>query len=221
MNRINAILFDLDGTLLDSAPDLVAALNFVRQKEGLPALEVKGMSQFVSHGAVGLINAGMPGCNEQEFELRKALFLERYAGHSFVSSRLYEGIPDLLKFLEHSGIPWGIVTNKNEALTKPIMKASGLEHRASCVVCGDTLALSKPHPAPVVLACALLEVEASNTLFVGDDVRDVQAGRAAGTQTAVVHYGYGSSEFSEEWLIGSIGVNHPSDLIEQVKKQNV
>jgi len=220
VNRIDAVLFDLDGTLLDSAPDLVAALNFIRHGEGLEALEVQSMSQHVSHGAAGLIGAGMPTDDEQQFESRKSRFLERYAQNSFVHSKLYDGVSDLLAFLDESLIPWGVVTNKVEALTIPILKAAGLGARTSCVVCGDTLARSKPDPAPVALACAMLKVRAINTLFVGDDVRDIQAGRAAGTQTAAVHYGYGSAEFDTDLLYGSINVNHPSDIIDQVKTSN-
>lgn len=221
MNRIDAVLFDLDGTLLDSAPDLVAALNFVRQGEGLEALEVQSMSQHISHGAAGLIGAGMPTVDEQQFESRKSRFLERYAQNSFVHSKLYDGISDLLAFLEESGIPWGVVTNKVKALTMPILQAAGLGARTSCVVCGDTLTRNKPDPAPVALACKLLRVRAMHTLFVGDDVRDIQAGRAAGTQIAAVHYGYGSAGFNPDLLAGSIHVNHPSDIIDQVKISNV
>ena len=216
MSRIEAVLFDLDGTLLDSAPDLVAALNFVRQLEGLDALEVDAMCQYVSRGAAGLLKVGMPAADEIQFESRKSRFLERYAQNSFEHSRLYSGIPDVLAYLEKAGIPWGVVTNKIEALTLPIMKAAGLSGRTFCVVCGDTLARNKPDPAPVALACAILEVKVENTLFVGDDVRDLQAGRAAGTLIAAVHYGYGSAEFNESLLEGSIPISKPSDIIDCV-----
>lgn len=213
MRRIEAVLFDLDGTLLDTAPDLIAALNFVRGCEGLEAVAVETMSRYVSQGVAGLLQAGLPGVGESNFHSRKHLFLQRYAENSFVNSRLYDGIPEVLDFLENSGIPWGVVTNKVEAFALPIMKESGLSDRCSCVVCGDTLERNKPDPAPVVLACAILEVPVENTLFVGDDVRDLQAGRAAGTWTAAVHYGYGSAEFDQNLLEGSAQIAHPLDII--------
>jgi len=149
MRRIRALLFDLDGTLLDSAPDLVAALNWVRAQEGLPPLAVDHMAPHVSHGAVGLLQAGMPKSDEKQFEIWKSMLLAKYAENSFRHSTLYTGIPEVLDFLARSDIPWGIVTNKLAALTGPILRAAGLEDRVSCVVCGDTLDRRKPDPAPV------------------------------------------------------------------------
>jgi phosphoglycolate phosphatase len=217
MNTIRAMLFDLDGTLLDSAPDLVAALNQVRKLENLPPLDVAEMSCFASHGAVGLLQAGMPATDEVTFESWRLEFLQHYANNSFCDSTLFDGVPELLEFLQHSGIPWGIVTNKIEALTLPIIEAAKLRQSISCVVCGDTLSKSKPDPAPVSLACGILDVPPQNTIFVGDDVRDLEAGRAAGTQIAAVHYGYGSYEFNDSLVNGSYQVHHPADLVELVK----
>jgi len=221
MNRIRAMLFDLDGTLLDSAPDLVGSLNQVRESENLPPLDVAEMSRFASHGAVGLLKAGMPPTDNGTFESWRLIFLQHYAKNSFRDSSLYDGVPDLLEFLRLSGIPWGIVTNKIEALTLPIIEAARLRESVSCVVCGDTLSKSKPDPAPVSLACGILEVPPGNTLFVGDDVRDLEAGRAAGTQTAAVHYGYGSYELNDSLVRGSYQVNHPADLLELVAGQHL
>jgi len=215
-SKIRAILFDLDGTLLDSAPDLVGALNWLRAGEGLPALPVDQMARHVSRGAKGLLQAGMPQADKQQFENWRSLFLARYAENSFEHSRLYPGVPELLDFLHKSAIPWGIVTNKFEALTLPILRAAGLSNSVSCVVCGDTLDRHKPDPAPVKLACELLEVPVNATLFGGDDVRDLQAGRAAGTMTAAIHYGYGSHELNDTVICGSAQVHHPSDFIQLV-----
>ena len=216
MTRIRAMLFDLDGTLLDSAPDLVGSLNRVRESENLPPLDVAEMSRFASHGAVGLLQAGMPPTDNSTFESWRLKFLQYYAQNSYRDSSLYEGVPDLLEFLQLSAIPWGIVTNKSEALTLPIIEAANLRQSVSCVVCGDTLSKSKPDPAPVSLACGILEVSPGNTLFVGDDIRDLEAGRAAGTQTAAVHYGYGSYELNDSLVSGSYQVHHPADLVELV-----
>ena len=217
MRTIRAVLFDLDGTLLDSAPDLVAALNHVRESETLPPLGVAEMSSYVSHGAVGLLNAGLPAADNATFESRRARFLDHYAENLYRESSLYEGVSELIDFLNISGIPWGIVTNKTEALTLPILEAAHLKTTISCVVCGDTLRRSKPDPAPVSLACSILNVPPENTLVVGDDSRDLAAGKAAGTQTAAVHYGYGSSELDEQLVAGSFQIHHPSDLITLVK----
>ena len=218
MNAIRAMLFDLDGTLLDSAPDLVGSLNQVRGLENLPPLDVAEMSRFASHGAVGLLKAGMPPADDATFESWRQEFLRHYAQNSFRDSFLYDGVKEMLEFLQISGIPWGIVTNKIEALTLPIIDAANLRVSVSCVVCGDTLSKNKPDPAPVSLACGILEVLPQNTLFVGDDIRDLEAGNGAGTQLAAVHYGYGSYEFNDELVRGSYQIHHPADLIELVRQ---
>jgi len=220
MTRIRALLFDLDGTLLDSAPDLVGSLNWVRRSESLPPLTVAEMQRFASKGAVGLLRAGMPQADESTFESWRRLFLEHYADNSFRESALYAGIPELLEFLGEWRIPWGIVTNKPEALTWPIVEAAKLSDAISCVVCGDTLVERKPHPAPVSLACGMVEVSPAETLFAGDDPRDIQAGQAAGTQTAAVYYGYGSQELEGELVKDSFRIHHPMELIDLVRRQN-
>ena len=219
MSLIKAVLFDLDGTLLDSAPDLVGSLNWVRGTENLSPLPLSEMAQYASKGAVGLLKAGMPESNDQQLESRRLRFLDHYAKNSFRHSRLYDGIPELLDYLGEAEIPWGIVTNKIESLTLPILEAADLQDAISCVVCGDTLNESKPHPAPVSLACGMLDVAPAETLFVGDDIRDIQAGKAAGTQTAAVFYGYGSYELIGDQVNASLQVHHPSDLLELVSQK--
>ena len=212
MTMIRAMLFDLDGTLLDSAPDLVGSLNWVRQTESLPALPLARMSPYASKGAVGLLRAGMPETDDATFESWRQRFLEHYALNSFEHSSLYAGVPELLSALQEAGIPWGVVTNKIESLTHPIIEAAGLQDSISCVVCGDTLNESKPHPAPVSLACGMVGAEPENTVFAGDDIRDIEAGKAAGTLTAAVYYGYGSHELEGELVESSYKIHHPSDL---------
>jgi phosphoglycolate phosphatase len=214
MNPIRAMLFDLDGTLLDSAPDLIAALNWLRAAEGLQSLETKEMSRHISHGAVGILTAGMPATDENQFSDWKARFLSRYASVGFRESRLYDGISELLEALENLGIPWGVVTNKMESLTIPIMESAGLMDRAGCVVCGDTLSRSKPDPEPVLFACEQLNVDPENTLFAGDDVRDIQAGVRAGTMTAAVSYGYGSHEFTASNTQSSVLISEPRQFLD-------
>jgi phosphoglycolate phosphatase len=218
MNPVRSMLFDLDGTLLDSAPDLVASLNHVRQAQSLAPLPVAGMSRFASKGAVGLLKNGMPRADEATFQSWRQLFLRHYADNSCNQSSLFDGIPELLDVLDDSGMPWGVVTNKPEALTWPIIEAMGLVGRAACVVGGDTLSQSKPHPAPVSLACGIIGTVPEETLMVGDDIRDIEAGRAAGTQTAAVYYGYGSHEFTGDVVDGSLQVHHPIELAELVRQ---
>ena len=198
MNVIRAVLFDLDGTLLDSAPDLVGSLNSVRGSESLPPLAVAEMRRYASKGAIGLLKAGMPETSDAIFESWRQSFLAHYALNSYRHSALFDGVPEMLDFLGQHGIPWGIVTNKPEALTQPIIEAAQLSGAISCVVCGDTLNEKKPHPAPVSLACGMLDVAPCEALLVGDDVRDIEAGKAAGTRTAAVFYGYGSHEFNDD-----------------------
>ncbi|MGK2925106.1 MAG: HAD-IA family hydrolase [Lysobacterales bacterium] len=220
MSRIAAVLFDLDGTLLDSAPDLVGSLNQVRQSESLPPLALQQMKRFASHGAVGLLKAGMPETDAATFEKWRQRFLKHYAQNSYRHSSLFDGVPALLEYLGREGIPWGIVTNKVEALTLPIIEAANLADSVACVVCGDTLAECKPHPAPVSLACGIVKVAPGEALMVGDDVRDIAAGRAAGTQTAAVFYGYGSDELESEVVNGSYRVHHPADLVDLIERTN-
>jgi phosphoglycolate phosphatase len=213
------MLFDLDGTLLDSAPDLVASLNWVRRSEGLAPLPLADMKRFASKGAVGLLRGGMPETNAATLEVWRQRFLEHYAQNSCRQSTMFDGIPQVLDVLDGLEIPWGIVTNKTEVLTWPIVEAIRLKDRIGCVVCGDTLAESKPHPAPVILACGIVDVNPADTLFVGDDVRDIQAGQAAGTQTAAVFYGYGSDELRNSRVSDSFAVHHPSDLVDLIQQQ--
>ncbi|MDT8322394.1 MAG: HAD-IA family hydrolase [Xanthomonadales bacterium] len=218
MNEIRAMLFDLDGTLLDSAPDLVASLNWVRQTEGMPPLRVCDMRKYASRGALGLLLAGMPTADAATVESWRLRFLEHYAQNSFRDTAPYDGIGELLQSLFRAQMPWGIVTNKIESLTHPIVAAAQWSKLVSCVVCGDTLNHSKPHPAPVLRACELLGVLPAQTIFVGDDVRDIQAGRAAGCQTAAVFYGYGSHELEDQDVAGSFPVHHPLDLVALIKQ---
>jgi len=213
VRTIKAVLFDLDGTLIDSAPDLIAALNWLRDLEGLAPLEVGPMSRYISHGAQGILEAGMPTADEKQFAKWKSLFLERYAAVGYSQSRLYHGIPEVLENLGTKQIPWGVVTNKMTALTLPILKSARLKDGAACIVCGDTVKQSKPHPAPVLYACAQLGIQPADTLFAGDDLRDLQAGLSAGTMTAAVLYGYGLSAIDEEQLSRDVTIRSPEEFI--------
>lgn len=210
---IKAVLFDLDGTLLDSAADLVATLNHLRSSRGLSAMPVDELRHFVSRGAAGLIKAGMPPCDEDAFQLSRKAFLEHYADNSFIKTRPFDGIELVLEELKNAGIPWGIVTNKAESLTLPIIQKIGWDLVAAAVICGDSVAHSKPHPAPVLAACELMGVQPSETLMVGDDKRDMEAGERAGCQTALVTYGYATKQDCVDMQTQTVLIDAPEELL--------
>lgn len=214
---IRGVLFDLDGTVLHSAPDLVGALNQLRARHELHELPVAEMQRHAARGAVGLLQAGMPPTDPDTLEEWRAEFLALYQVRSYSCSRLYDGIAEVLEYLGSTGIPWGIVTNKPEYLTIPILVSAGLDSALACLVCGDTLEQKKPDPAPVVLACRQMRVAPGQTLFVGDDTRDIEAGIVAGTQTCAALYGYGSHELlkpeNQGLLRNGIVIDRPEDLL--------
>lgn len=217
---IRAVLFDLDGTLLDTAADLVAALNHVRVAEGLEPVEVAAHRHRVSRGAQGLIEGGMPRASDEVMAARKQRFLEHYSQHGTRHSVPFEGIGNLLEELARRGVPWGVVTNKLERLTLPLIGAFAEFRNAACVICGDTLAQSKPHPAPVRLACEILRAEPARTLMVGDDLRDIQAGQAAGTATVLAAYGYVDPEVDPASLANTPSIDRPLDLLRLIDEAN-
>ncbi len=186
----NAVLFDLDGTLVDTAPDMVAVLQALQRDHGIdPVSYASGRSQ-VSNGVVGLLRLGFPGIDDDARETLRLEFLQRYAGRVCEHSTLFDGMDRLLHDLDNAGIPWGVVTNKPAALTGALLGALQLTERIACAVSGDTLAHRKPHPAPLLYACELVEVDPQESMYVGDASRDIEAGRAAGMSTIAAAYGY-------------------------------
>lgn len=212
---LGLVLFDLDGTLADTAPDLAAAVNRMRARRGLTALPLPQLRPWASHGARGMLGCAFgvaPG--EDGFnELRQEFFAE-YESALCVDTALFPTMADTLQAFETNGIKWGIVTNKMARFTDPLVAALGLATRAACVVSGDTTPHAKPHPAPLLHALAVAESVAAEAIYVGDDRRDVEAGRAAGLRTVVATYGYlGESVSYHEW-----GADHaietPADLLD-------
>jgi len=208
-----AILFDLDGTLADTAPDLAAALNRLRADQGLEPVPLERLRPFASAGARGLVHAGLgvkPG--DEDYEALRTAFLEAYRENTCVETKLFPGIPELLAALEARGIPWGIVTNKATRFTDRIVEALGLA--PACVVCGDTTEHIKPHPAPLLHAAEQLQLPAGACTYLGDDLRDVQAALAAGMRAIAVGWGYHHPENGgpRSWKADAL-IQQPRDLI--------
>jgi N-acetyl-D-muramate 6-phosphate phosphatase len=198
---VSAVLFDLDGTLADSAGDLAGAVNRIRRERGLPPVPVAALRPHASAGARGLLGAGMGVTpDDAEYPRLRAQFLDYYASGLAETTALFDGIAALLDALDARRLRWGIVTNKVERYTQPVVAALGLLARAGAVVSGDTTPHPKPHPAPLLHAAGLLGVHAAQCVYVGDDLRDVIAGNAAGMPTIVAEYGYlGEQECADDW----------------------
>lgn len=184
------MLFDLDGTLVDTAPDMVGAVNDLRAQLGLPAAPYESVRNSVSRGAAGVIRAAWGTAAQPPLDELVDPFLEIYAARITRSSGLFEGMDSVLDRIEARGWPWGVVTNKNTRLSEALLAGLGLRERLVTLVCGDTLETRKPDPAGIELACRQAGVAADRCVYVGDDERDVVAGRAAGCATIVAAYGY-------------------------------
>ncbi len=212
---VRAVLFDLDGTLVDTAPDLGDAINIMLARRNRPALPEPVIRAQASHGSQALIRVafGIAETNAAFAELRQE-FLEHYAAHIADRSSLFPGMDRLLAELESRAIAWGVVTNKPARYTEPLLEQLGLLSRAACVVSGDTCARAKPHPEPMRHACRSIDLAPERCLYVGDAERDIQAARAVGMPVVVALYGYLSeTDRPQEW--GGDGyINQPTDLLD-------
>lgn len=210
---IDAVLFDLDGTLADTAADLGAVLNRLRSEAGQPALPQESIRPHVSKGVRGLLGVGFalePG-GDRYTELHQR-FLAYYGDSLCVATRLFEGMAELLESLEAKRIKWGVVTNKTSRYTLPVMEALGLVRRAACIVSGDSSPRPKPSPDPLLLASVIAGAVPARCLYVGDDLRDMQAARAAGMGAIAAAWGYlGDGLPLEKWGADTI-IQSPADL---------
>jgi len=194
-----AVLFDLDGTLADTAPDLAAAVNWLRTERGLEPTPYAVLRPTASAGARGMIGAAFGlGPGEAGYEELRLQWFDRYQSAMAVHSTLFDGIVELLDGIQAAGMRWGIVTNKPARFTDPLVPQIGLAH-AGCIVSGDTTAHAKPHPAPLLEGARRLGLDPADCWYVGDDLRDIEAGRAAGMVTVACNWGYCGSIDPASW----------------------
>jgi phosphoglycolate phosphatase len=209
---VGAVLFDLDGTLVDTAADLGAAANRMLIRRDRPPKPLADLRPQASHGARGLLAVAFGVTPEStEYEALRVEFLETYEQALCVESRLFDTLDHLLSKMEAKRLPWGIVTNKIARFTVPLLRQLDLIDRAACVVCGDTTPYTKPHPAPMFEAAKRTGVAASRCIYVGDDARDVAAGNAAGMQTIAASYGYCGNSDPRAWHAAMV-VDSPAEL---------
>ncbi|GHD50828.1 phosphoglycolate phosphatase [Marinobacter persicus] len=186
-----AVLFDLDGTLIDTAPDFIRCLNQLRAQHGLPALPAGHIRPSVSNGARAMIRIGFGLEPEHpDYRQKHSAFLDLYEAGVAIETTLFEGMDAILEALEDRGIPWGIVTNKPARFAVPLIDALGLADRCGALVCPDHVTERKPHPESLFLACRQIQAEPMKSVYVGDHQRDIEAGRNAGMRTIAVRYGY-------------------------------
>ncbi len=210
-----AVFFDLDGTLADTAPDLASALNRLRTEENEEPLPESVLRPWTSNGVAGMLWAGFSiSRQDSAFPRLASRFLALYEQSLCERTRLFEGMPGVLRELECRAIRWGVVTNKSIRLTRPLLAALDLDRRASAIVGGDSAAAPKPAPDPLFLACSLAAVSAPRCIYVGDHERDIVAGKAAGMQTVAASYGYVSENCRiSDWGADAV-ISCPLDLLE-------
>ena len=210
----SAILFDLDGTLVDTAPDLAFALNSLLLAHGKQALDYDLIRPVASHGSAGLLKLGF-GINTDHTDYLglQQQFLQFYQDNIARETALFDGMELVLATLEEQKIPWGIVTNKPAFLTDPLLDKLQLTHRAACIVSADTTAHSKPHPAPMLYACDKINIPPEQCVYIGDAARDIEAGNVVNMFTIIALYGYLSDEDKPNTWQANMTIKHPHDIL--------
>lgn len=211
--RLRAVLFDMDGTLLDTAPDFIAICQAMLAERGFPPVADKLIRDEISGGAKAMVAATFAmSPHDEGFEALRLEFLERYQQDCAVHSKLFDGMAELLADIEKANLIWGVVTNKPVRFAQPIMEQLGLSERSALLICPDHVTNSKPDPEPLTLACKMLDLDPASVLFVGDDLRDIESGRDAGTKTAAVRYGYIHPNDNPDHWGADVVVDHPLEL---------
>lgn len=218
MKPLEAILFDLDGTLIDTAPEFIDIASRLRSEAGLPPLDQHAFRQAVSHGAVGMVSRALHMEPEaEEFSYWHQRFLTEYEASLGALSTPFAGLADLVTDCHRAGLFWGVVTNKLERFAKPLMMKMPLSPPADVLITPDHVAHAKPHPEPLLLACQVLDCSPEHTVYIGDHVRDIESGREAGCRTIAAAYGYlTESERVEDWGADQIA-SSPEQLAEMVR----
>jgi N-acetyl-D-muramate 6-phosphate phosphatase len=217
-SKTQAVLLDLDGTFADTAPDLGAALNHVRGLHQLPPLPLEITRLQASHGSAGLIKLGFNIAPDAvEFPALRDALLAHYSANICAHTTLFPGMAELINTLEQRGLPWGIVTNKPQRFTLPLMQALAYDKRAACLVSGDTCAHAKPHPEPLLHAARILGVKPQNCIYLGDDKRDMEAGNAADMKTLIALFGYIDPQADLDSWQADAAIATPLALIDHLK----
>jgi phosphoglycolate phosphatase len=211
-----AVLFDLDGTFADTAPDLGRAVNSMRTARGLGPVPLSETRRVTSLGARGLLGVGFGMTPDHpDYAAMRDEFLQIYENNLCCDTRLFPGIAELIDHLENMKLPWGIVTNKAERFALPLMQQLGYSTRAACIIGGDTTGHMKPHPAPLLAAARILAWSPSNCVYVGDDERDILAGKAAGMRTVAVRFGYLNGSNPDQWNADLV-VDEPLEILRSI-----
>ena len=217
--KLRSVLFDLDGTLLDTAPDLAAALNHVLEINGKQPLPFETIRPWVSHGGIILIkNAFNIEQDSDGFDELRDQLLDYYRNNLSVKTTLFAGMAEVLSQLENAGILWGVVTNKPAWLTEPLLEELSLTQRSSCIISGDSLAERKPHPLPLQYACEKMGCDVTESLYIGDAQRDIEAGCNANMPTLAALFGYiDSRDYPAKWGATAL-IDTPADILKWVQQ---
>lgn len=218
LNSKTTLLFDLDGTLVDTAPDLGYALNLQLARHGKPPLSMEVIRPIASHGSMGLLKLGF-GITPQDaqFITMRDEYLDLYAEVFTSSPVLFDGVSKLLNYIESQGLSWGIVTNKPARFTGLMMESMNLHQRAGCIVSGDDAPRAKPYPDTLLLACQHMQVSPKQCLYIGDAARDIEAGNAAGMMTVVALWGYIAETDQPQTWGADYMINTPNELLELIE----
>lgn len=216
--KLSCILFDLDGTLVDTAPDLIASLNHALKQHGFEMVQPSHVKPHVSFGASAMINGSMKiSLDEKTHSDILKTMLTQYENNIALHSQFFDGILDVLDFIESQNLSWGIVTNKRERFTQPLVEALNLHKRATCIISGDTTPNPKPHPAPLFEACKRAQVSPENCVYIGDAAHDIVAGNNAKMYTLAATYGYlQPHDAPENWGANAL-IHSPKDLLAWLK----
>lgn len=209
----HCVLFDLDGTLVDTAPDLVNALNAVLQQEGREPMTFEDARAAASHGSIALLNLGFGAMEEAELRDRQRLFLDHYSTNICTESELFAGMDLVLERIEAANMRWGIVTNKPALLTLPLLEEMRLRERADVVVSGDTLPVAKPNPEPLLYAADQCDVDPKHCVYIGDAQRDIEAALRANMYPIIAAYGYLDKEDQPDTWSAKAVIQQPLDLL--------